>query len=268
MKRNTMSWKGGVVLFWMGAASADTSVSTLNSSANQDAVNKLMDRPTSQVAFKKSPKYTLSVSETFLKNKNSFSSLRGKASGNITSVAFNAKENNTWDWGVAYLFMQNKISTFSNGGVQYGTNHGLMPYVIYSLNPNVHVDVLGGGITSRLRISETDNSVFGVGVAHSKAGFLQTGLTVKKTFGKVTPSFHVGFLYYNSRTGAYSLTNGIQNNAAWTHFVKGRAGVRLSFNFDPVRLYVRGGTELLLRRSSNYVIQTWNGWSEVVLRKW
>ncbi|MEI8320421.1 MAG: hypothetical protein WCG05_00190 [Alphaproteobacteria bacterium] len=261
MKKVIFYLKGFFILLLLASkVSASMRVSTLNTSANEDAIQKISDKQKTQ-ASPSASKYTLSVSETWLKNKNHFAALKGRTMGNISSVALNAKESATWDWGVAALLMKNKINTFANNGVENTTSNGIVPYAVYKLNPNISFNVLGGAITSRLRISEIDNNKLGAGVARSNAGFFETGVTTKKTFGRFTPSLHASILYYNSKTGRYNLSNGTNTSAEWSHLMQGRIGARLDMRLDPFSLYAKSASEVLLRRSSNYIIQDWNGWS-------
>lgn len=206
-------------------------------------------------------KYNLAFQEIFLKSKNHFSKLAGKSTGNVKAISLNVVESDQWEWGVDYSYSVSKWQGVENDRVEYGDSHEFIPYGTYFFTSDAYVMVKGGGEYSAVNVRQNAGTLASAsykginGIFGSEIGF-------EKDFGFWNPSVNAGILYKNERTGHYTLSDASFNRKEYAHHVSGNLEVDITLNVhEDFQPHVRAAGKTILRRSKNYTIQNWNGWS-------
>jgi hypothetical protein len=204
-------------------------------------------------------KYNLSVAESFLKGRNHFSKLDSKSTGDVRAISLSVEANDTWEYGLNYLYSKSKFEMVEDNRVERSRSHDIVPHGIYFFGDSF-LTVFGGGRFASTKISQNTGEL-AKGRAGVNTGILGAEIGIEKDFGLWSPSVNAGVLYENERTSKYRLSDGDVTPRQWLHFLQGSVSAQLAVNvhenFQP---YIKTGYQSILRRSSGYTLQKWYGW--------
>lgn len=233
-------------------------VSTMANAKPHVVTRILTDNPA--IPSADSTKYKLSIAEIFIRSRNHLPALDSKLASNVKSISFSAEVNDSWEYGINYLYSKNKFQMAEDNSIERSTSHDIVPYGTYFFNADTSLTVLGGGRFAPIKITQNSNEPVS-GKTRANTAILGAEFSVEKNLGLWNPSVNIGMLYENEKTYKYILTDGSVTNKQWIHFLMGQGtvnlGVNIHENFQP---YVKTGYQLMLRRSTSYMIQNWGGW--------